>query len=228
VALSVEIPLRDSPRPLAGTLPCGDRTFLPLTRAAIRPAPASSSVAWTTIRNVTTRALMTVAEFEKLPDDGNRHELDEGELIVMPPTGLRHGRVMRAVTVVLDRAAKETGSGEVLTDCGFRLAAGVVRATDVAFVREERRVGITEKFGDFAPDLAVEILSPEDNAARVQSKIRQYLAAGTSIVWVLDPDSVTVSVYEKSGVFRTLNAEDSIDAPALLTGFSARVRTLFE
>ena len=44
VALSVKIPLRDSPRPLAGTLPCGDRTFLPLSRAAIHPFPPSSSV----------------------------------------------------------------------------------------------------------------------------------------------------------------------------------------
>ena len=59
-------------------------------------------------------------------------------------------------------------------------------------------------------------------------KIAQYLAAGTSVVWVLDPESVTVNVYEKLGVFRTLAADDLIDAPELLPGFSIPVRTLFE
>jgi Uma2 family endonuclease len=177
---------------------------------------------------VTTRTLMTVAEFEKLPDDGNLHELDEGELIVMPPPGLRHGMIQRAVAVALDQAARKAGSGIVLTECGFRLAPDVVQAPDVVFIREEQRTKITDRYGDFAPDLAVEILSPEDSAARLQRKIARYLAAGTSVVWVLDPDSLTVNVYQKPGVFRTLTADDRIDAPELLPGFSIPVRTLFE
>ena len=171
---------------------------------------------------------MTVAEFERLPDDGNHHELDEGDLIVMPPTGLRHGRVMRLVARALDRYAMQTGSGEVLLDCGFRLAADTVQAPDVAFIRDDRRTKVTERIGDFAPDLAVEILSPSDNAGRLQRKIGHYFAAGTSAVWVLDPESKTVSVYERSGAFRALNADDLIDAPDLLPDFSAAVRTLFE
>jgi Uma2 family endonuclease len=171
---------------------------------------------------------MTVAEFENLPDDGNRHELDEGELIVMPPTGLRHGRVSALVARALDRAIADRQMGAILINCGFRLSAGTVQAPDVAWIREERRSMVTERIGDFAPDLAVEILSPRDNAARLQRKIANYFAAGTSVVWVLDSDLLTVTVYEKPGAFRTLNADDTIDAPALLPGFSARVRTLFE
>jgi len=62
----------------------------------------------------------------------------------------------------------------------------------------------------------------------LQRKIGRYLAAGTSIVWVLDPDSVSVSVYQTPGVFRTLTADDQIEAPELLPGFSIPVRTLFE
>src|SRR5579863_5710292 len=99
---------------------------------------------------------MTVAEFEKLPDDGNLHELDEGELIVMPPPGLRHGRVQRLVVVALDRAAVRSGSREVLIECGFRLATDIIQAPDVAFIREEHRAMVTERHGEFAPDLAVE------------------------------------------------------------------------
>jgi Uma2 family endonuclease len=172
---------------------------------------------------------MTEAEFEKLPDDGNLHELDEGELIVMPPPRPRHGRVQRAVAVALDQAVRKAGSGMVLTECGFRLAPDVVQAPDVAFIREERQAEIAwDCYCEFGPDLAVEILSPDDNAARLQRKIGKYLAAGTSVVWVLDPESITVSVYQKPGVFRTLTADDQIDAPELLPGFSTPVRTLFE
>jgi Uma2 family endonuclease len=179
--------------------------------------------------SVTARTLMNLAEFEKLPEDGNQHELDEGELVVMPPPGFRHGMVQRAVAVALDQAARRAGSGMVVTECGFRLAPDVVQAPDVAFVREERRAQIPlDRYCEFGPDLAVEILSPDDNAARLQRKIGKYLAAGTSVVWILDPETVTVTLYRKSGAFRTLTAEDPIDAPELLPGFSIPVRTLFE
>ena len=194
--------------------------------------------------SVGTRTLMTVAEFEKLPDDGNLHELDEGELSVMPPPRPRFGMVQRAVAVALDQAARKAGSGIVLTECGFRLAPDVVQAPDVAFIREERRAEIAwDKYCEFGPDLAVEILSPDDNAARLQRKITRYFAAGTRVVWVLDPDKVIVSVYQKPIYddltisvarttpwisFGTLAADDLIDAPELLPGFSVPVRALFE
>ncbi len=176
--------------------------------------------------DVTTRTPMTAAEFEKLPDDGNLHELDEGELVVTPPRGFRHGIVQAAVLSALFRAAD---SGIALGRCGFRLAFDVVYAPDAAIIREGRRAEIAwDRYCEFGPDLAVEILSPDDNAARLQRKIVRYLAAGTSIVWVLDPETITVNVYQKPGVFRTLNAHDQIDAPELLPGFSIPVRTLFE
>jgi Uma2 family endonuclease len=161
---------------------------------------------------VTTRTPMTVAEFERLPDDGNLHELDEGELIVMPP-------VMEA----LFQATKKTGSGIALGRCGFRLAPDVVFAPDAALICDERQAEIAwDRYCEFGPDPAVEILSPDDNAGRLQRKITRYLAAGTSIVWVLDPESVTVNVYQKPGVFRTLTADDLIETPELLRFFDSR------
>jgi Uma2 family endonuclease len=177
---------------------------------------------------MSTRKLMTVPEFEKLPDDGNLHELDEGELIVMPPPSWMHGIVQMAVGEAL-RQARKAGAGMVVSETGFRLVPDVVLAPDVAFIREERRAEMVPgRYCEFGPDLAVEILSPDDNAARLHRKIARYLAAGTSIVWVLDPESITVNVYQKPDVFRTLAADDRIDAPGLLPGFSIPVRTLFE
>jgi hypothetical protein len=162
VALSVKTPLRGPPRPLAGTLPCGDRTFLPLARAAIRPAPASVQSLMTYDVN------LTAADFEKLSDDDNLHELDEGELVVMPPPGFRHGIAQAAVLEALSGAVE---SGIALGRCGFRLAPDVVYAPDAAFISEKRRSGMTwDRYSDFGPDLAVEVLSPDDNAARLQRR----------------------------------------------------------
>jgi Uma2 family endonuclease len=172
---------------------------------------------------------MSVAEFENLPDDGNLHELDAGELIIMPPPRPKHGMVQAAVAEALRQAARKSNGGIVLTECGFRLALDVVQAPDIALIRENKRAQITwDRYCEFGPDLAVEILSPDDNAARLQRKINLYLAAGSSVVWVLDTDSITVTIYKKSGVFRTLTADDVIDLPELLPGFSIPVRALFE
>jgi|SRR6185312_5813088 len=84
-----------------------------------------------------TRALIAVAEFEKLPDDGNLHELDEGELVVMPPPGFEHGIIQAAVGENLRQAARSGCGGMVTTESGFRFAPDVIQGSDVASVRRE-------------------------------------------------------------------------------------------
>jgi Uma2 family endonuclease len=171
---------------------------------------------------------VTIAEFERITDEAHRHELDEGRLIVVPLNGVRHGMVQAAVLEALDRAARMSKAGAVVGRCGFRLAADTVIASDVSFIRKERRAELIEGWPEFAPDLAVEIISPNDNTARIQRRTGQYLAAGAAAVWLPDPDSLTATVYEKPSSLRTLNADDLIDAPDLLPRFSVPVRTLFE
>jgi putative restriction endonuclease len=91
---------------------------------------------------VSTRTLMSLAEFENLPDDGNLHELDEGELVVMPPPRPRHGFVQSAIGEALRQASRMARAGMVFTETGFRLSPDVVQAPDVALIREERRKDI--------------------------------------------------------------------------------------
>jgi Uma2 family endonuclease len=178
---------------------------------------------------VSTRTLMTVADFERLPDDGNRHELDEGELIVMPPPMYRHGRIQARVARLLGNFVDDRALGEVATECGFRLSAETVLGPDVVFNRRERLALIDfDHYSSFAPDLVVEVVSPSANARQFNRKIGQYLKSGTHTIWVLDPDSETVNVYQREGAFRMLGPNDTIDAPELLPGFSASVRSLFE
>jgi Uma2 family endonuclease len=100
-------------------------------------------------------------------------------------------------------------------------------APDVSFIRTERArtLDLDRRF-ECAPDLAVEVISPSETAAEIAHKVWQYLQAG-SAVWVVYPDDRTVHVFETSKNARVLEADDLLEAPNLLPGFSVRVSELF-
>ena len=177
------------------------------------------------------KTLLTADELERMPDDDSvQIELDEGELITMPPAGGDHGYLGTEIGSVFRNFVKKHKLGRVYSaDTGFRLSDNTVRAPDVAFVRKERVEAIhREGFMNGAPDLAVEIFSPSDSVRQLRRKVKQYLAAGCQAVWVVYPKRQEVVVYEASGSERTLRADDVLEAPALLPGFSVRVLALFE
>ena len=76
--------------------------------------------------------------------------------------------------------------------------------------------------------MAIEIRSPYESFRQLMRKMKQYLAAGTHTVWVLDSDRREVDVFEASGEERTLTARQILKAPELLPGFSIKVAELFE
>jgi Uma2 family endonuclease len=177
------------------------------------------------------KTLLTANDLEQMPDDDSvQLELDEGELITMPPAGMDHGSQGIDISFVLKAFVKKHRLGRVYgADTGFRLSDDTVRAPDIAFVRKERLAAVHRKgFGFGAPDLAIEILSPSDSIRQLTRKIRQYLAAGCHTVWVVHPERKEIDVYEKSGADRTLTADDRLEAPELLPGFSILVGELFE
>lgn len=175
-----------------------------------------------------TKTLLTVEQFEQLPDDGTRHELDEGELISMPSPFGEHGQVQLAVGSVLRSFVRSRSLGLVFVESGFRLSRNTLRAPDVSFIRAERADGLDlrSRF-EFAPDLAVEVISPSETAAEIAHKIRQYLDAGVEVVWVLYPRDQTIHVFESSHNGRILEAKDRLEAPTLLPGFSVQVSEFF-
>ena len=174
-----------------------------------------------------TKTLLTVEQFEQLPDDGARHELDEGELIVMPSPFGQHGRIQLKIGSILLSFVDSRSLGLVFTETGFRLSRDTVRGPDISFIRAERASALDlKKRFECAPDLAIEIISPSETAKEIAHKVRQYLQAG-SAVWVVYPDDRTVHVFETSKNARVLEADDLIEAPTLLPGFSVRVSELF-
>jgi len=173
------------------------------------------------------KTLLSVEEFAALPDDGMKHELNEGELITMPPPKPRHGECQAGLTAARHEFVVSHGLGEVYTGSGNRLTPQTVRGPEVSFVRTAR-LQDPDAYFDGAPDLAVEIVSPGDDASDLRRKINQYLDAGTAVVWVIYPQSRQVEVHGPDKTVRILGVEDTLEAGELLPGFQLSVRAVVE
>lgn len=151
----------------------------------------------------------------------------------MPGAGALHGLIAFLVCKLLDAYVSEHDLGLVSADnTGYVLSRDpdVVRIPDVSFVSWERvpEEGVPEGYWPMAPDLAVEIVSPNDRADDVREKVWEYLEAGTRQVWVLWPRQRAASVYRKGAPTLELGAEDSLEGGEVLPGFRVRVSDLFE
>lgn len=169
----------------------------------------------------TTRPAATEEDLLRSPRDGRKYELVDGRIRVSP-AGTRHGRVCTRLTVRLGSFVERERLGEVFdSSTGFRLAGGNVRVPDVSFVAKGRFPGeqLPEGFGDLAPDLAVEVLSPDDRSRDVLDKVGEYLQAGVSLVWVIDPKRRTAASYRSLTDVRTLGLDDTLDGEDVVPGF---------
>jgi Uma2 family endonuclease len=175
-----------------------------------------------------THTLLTLDEFAKLPEDGLIHELSNGELITMSHPKSDHGLVVGRLIELFMAYLFQQRVGSVYNQMGFLLAPGTVRGPDLAFLTN---VSISRiKKGEWypgAPDLAIEVVSPSDEASDLRRKVREYLDAGAKSVWVLYPDSKEVDIYRQHGV-ENLRDSDLLTESDLLPGFSLAVSSLFD
>lgn len=177
------------------------------------------------------KPLMTAAEFWALPEiPGKRFELARGEVVETPSAGGQHGALVRLFLRTLDPFVLAHDLGEVFADgVGYVIdrAPDVVRVPDVSFVARARLAAgsIPVGFIPFAPDLAVEIVSPNDRAEDVYGKVQEYLAAGTRLMWVGWPKFRSITVYT-TGEARELREGDELTGGAVIPGFRARVADL--
>jgi Uma2 family endonuclease len=180
----------------------------------------------------TAPTLLSAVDLLRLPDDGLRHELVNGELRTMTPSGSEHSVITARLARVVDGHVSSRGLGLVFgAEAGFRISThpDTVRAPDLAFVRAERipESGIPKGYWPGAPDLAAEVVSPGDTSGEVEEKVSAWLDAGTVIVWVLDPDGRTVAVHEAGAGVRILSDTDVLAGGSVLLGFSCPVADLF-
>ena len=133
---------------------------------------------------------------------------------------------------LLEQHASAHNLGSVYAaETGYRLEhdPDTVRAPDVSFVSRDRLPpeGESDRYWPFAPDLAVEVVSPSDTVSEVQEKVMDYIAAGTRLVWVAHPKTRTVTEYHSLAEVRVLTADDLLDGADVMPGFSCRVSELF-
>src|SRR5262245_46140244 len=136
-----------------------------------------------------TARLVTADELERFPRDDRRYELVAGRIVRMTPVGYPHSRIALQFGSILREHVVANRLGVLVLELGFRLTMNpdTVRAPDVAFIRQNRIPAVEPKgFWQGGPDLAVEVLSPEDVAGEVRSKVEEYLAHGVPVVAVLD------------------------------------------
>ena len=179
-----------------------------------------------------TVAPMTADELLAMPHNGYCYELVQGELRQMELADRQHGRIAANFIGSLIAFVKERNLGEVhSSETGFILdtAPDTVRAPDVSFVSRERAEAIAEERGFFpgAPDLAVEVVSPNDRDRELREKVSDWLRAGTQMVVVIDPDQRTATVYRAPDDICLLTAGDVLDGGAVVPKWKMPLADLF-
>ena len=171
-------------------------------------------------------------QFASLSLETGRSELVEGELRMMSPAGGRHGRVAMNCGRLLANHVDEHNLGIVYAaETGFVLARDpdTVRAPDVAFVCAARvpEIGDESAFIPFAPDLAIEVISPSDSFSGVEEKAFSWLGAGTCLVLLVDAANETVHVYRSTDEIAVFGKGDHFSAADVVDRWQVVVAKLF-
>lgn len=160
-------------------------------------------------------------------------ELIDGRIVPMTPTSPEHGRVEGNVFRALDAFVRPRRLGKVFVgEVGIYTKRNPdrVRAADALFVTNETYARRSDQaaYLDVAPELVVEILSPNDTVLDLTEKLREYFAIGVKLVWVPDPRARRVTVFRSLTDVRELTEADQLSGDDVLPGFAVSVATLFE
>jgi Uma2 family endonuclease len=172
-----------------------------------------------------TRTLTTFEEFEKYPDDGHKHELLQGEHIILPPPKFEHSRIQHNLLDVLRPYVRQRRLGDVMLEVGFRLSPKTCLQPDVSFVRASQIENVAPgAYLEGAPALAIEVASESNTAAHLDLKMELYFAHGAEEVWVVFPQTRPIRAHFPDGHSETL-AKDL--QSAMFPGWSAPLSAIF-
>jgi len=156
----------------------------------------------------------------------------QGELVIIPPTGLETGQRNGKLTHFLVAWALADGTG-IACDSStlFTLPNSAKRSPDASWVRRERWDALPAKertgFGLLCPDFVVELRSPTDRLADLQEKMQEYLANGARLGWLIDPLEKRVSIYCPGQPVEVLDDPPALSGDPVLPGFVLPVRELW-
>ena len=176
---------------------------------------------------------LTIEDLEKLQAEHPNYQMElvDGKIIVMGPSDYLSEEVIATLVrllgnwVVPRRLGRVTGSS-----AGFKLpnSTNDLRAPDVTFVRAERLRRSPRDFANLVPDLMVEVKFKSDRIPPLEEKIQQFLALGTEIRMLVDPDKEVVTIYYRDGrPPNVLRNNNMITIPELLPGWELAVSELW-
>lgn len=172
---------------------------------------------------------VTADEFLRMNDDSCRTELRRGVIHKRPFNGMQAGALIANLAMSLWRYA-EVQRGFLVAATGFQIAENpdTVLAPDIAFVRKENmpEEGVPEGYFPGVPDLAVEVVSPNDRVYEVDDKADKWLDAGAQLVWIVNPKRRTIEVRTTSGS-TLLGVNGELSGENAVPGFTCRVADIF-
>lgn len=181
-------------------------------------------------RSITPK-IWTDQEFMALPDDGRHYELVNGELVDLGNSGMEHGNIGAYLSGLLDLYVRSHKLGVTCdSSTAFSMKTGNKRSPDVSFVAKMRLKGLKRLPKGFfvgAPNLAVEILSPNNTIEEIHIKIVEYFENGSRLVWVIHPDEQYVLIYHQPQPDQLLRISDTLTGENVVPGFEVAIADLF-
>ena len=174
---------------------------------------------------MSTSAVMTFQQFEKLPDDNLRHELLQGQHIVSLPDTIRRSNIRHAIHHLLGPYVREHRLGKVFITAGFLLSNDTFLLPAASFIRTAH-LQRTDPHGylEGSPAVAVEVASESNTAAQLDRKMEQYFAHGSEEVWIIYPETRKIRIHFPDGSSRTAAAELT---SAVFPGWSVPLAAIF-
>jgi len=176
----------------------------------------------------------TEAELQALPEESFIYEVVDGELVMSPKNTWYHGRISARVLTALQTYSKEHRLGAVLdSSTGFWMFNRNCRAPDVSFVSISRLKALgfkprEQRFFPGAPDLAVEILSPNNTRREIDERLKDFFASGTQVAWIVDPENEAVEICSSLTERKLIGSGGFVQNEELLPGFRLVIADLFK
>ncbi len=172
-------------------------------------------------------------QFCQLKPDLRIERTAEGDLEIMAPAELETSSRNALVTHQLTAWALRDGTGIVADSSGgFTLPNGAVRSPDAAWVRKSRLQGLTEeqeeRFLPLCPDFVVELRSPDDRLTVLKAKMREYIANGATLGWLIDAPNRRVYVYRPGAEVERLDDPARLSGDPELPGFVLDLKLVWE
>ncbi len=180
------------------------------------------------------KKVWTQAEVQALPEQGFNHEVVDGELVMSPKNDFFHGFISARLSAALLAFVQTERLGAVLdSSTGFWMKNRNCRAPDISFISRARLEALEFRpsnrlFFPGAPDLAVEVLSPNNTRGEIDERLSDFFSSGSRLAWIVDPEARRVEVCRSLTERRMIASGGFLEGEDILPGFRYPIANLFK